>query len=208
MNDRQLIEDLLSALEYHTEQTRPIQFSKVAIEAAREYLRKPEQPAQQDIPDLIAGALGVSRGTAYDMMREALAEQSAQQTCNCRWEGEVQVQQCTLHEAHVDAIHEWAGRAKAAEAKLAEQPAQQEPLGYIAIMALNDLQASIYGDVAVYGEDLEDTVAIYTTPQAQPAREWVGLTKEDKAEIVAATERDDRGYVMALVEAKLMEKNT
>ena len=37
------------------------------------------EPAQQDIPDLIAGALGVSRGTAYDMMREALAEQPAQQ---------------------------------------------------------------------------------------------------------------------------------
>lgn len=36
------------------------------------------EPAQQDIPDLIAGALGVSRGTAYDMMREALAEQPAQ----------------------------------------------------------------------------------------------------------------------------------
>ncbi len=33
--------------------------------------------AKQDIPDLIAGALGVSRGTAYDMMREALAEQPA-----------------------------------------------------------------------------------------------------------------------------------
>ena len=32
-----------------------------------------------DLPDLIAGALGVSRGTAYDMMREALAEQPAQQ---------------------------------------------------------------------------------------------------------------------------------
>jgi hypothetical protein len=27
-----------------------------------------------DIPDLIAGALGVSRGTAYDLMREALKE--------------------------------------------------------------------------------------------------------------------------------------
>ena len=37
-----------------------------------------EQPAQQqDIPDLIAGALGVSRGTAYDMMREALAQQQS-----------------------------------------------------------------------------------------------------------------------------------
>ena len=43
MDDRQLIEDLLSALEYHTEQTRPIEFSKVAIEATREYLRKPPQ---------------------------------------------------------------------------------------------------------------------------------------------------------------------
>lgn len=48
MSDRQLIADLLSALEYHTEQTRPIEFSKVAIEAAREHLRKPEQPAQQE----------------------------------------------------------------------------------------------------------------------------------------------------------------
>lgn len=43
MDDRQLIADLLSALEYHTEQTRPIQFSKVAIQAAREHLRKPAQ---------------------------------------------------------------------------------------------------------------------------------------------------------------------
>lgn len=43
-----------------------------AITALREALV--EQPAKQDIPDLIAGALGVSRGTAYDMMREALQE--------------------------------------------------------------------------------------------------------------------------------------
>jgi hypothetical protein len=45
-----------------------------AITALREALA--EKPAQQDIPDLIAGALGVSRGTAYDMMREALKEAS------------------------------------------------------------------------------------------------------------------------------------
>lgn len=38
------------------------------------------RPEKQDLPDLIAGALGVSRGTAYDMMREALAEQPAQLT--------------------------------------------------------------------------------------------------------------------------------
>ena len=39
-------------------------------------------------------------------------------------------------------------------------------------------------------------------------REWVGLNDEDKDEIVRMTERDDRGDVMALVEAKLKEKNT
>lgn len=46
------------------------------------YTSPQAQPAQQDIPDLIAGALGVSRGTAYDLMREALAEQSAQSTAD------------------------------------------------------------------------------------------------------------------------------
>ena len=43
-----------------------------AITALREALV--EQPAKQDIPDLIAGTLGVSRGTAYDLMREALKD--------------------------------------------------------------------------------------------------------------------------------------
>lgn len=38
-DDRQLISDLLSALEYHAEQTRPIHSTTVAIQAAREHLR-------------------------------------------------------------------------------------------------------------------------------------------------------------------------
>jgi hypothetical protein len=42
-------------------------------------------------------------------------------TCFCRWDGDTQVQQCTLHKAHIDAIHEWAERARAAETKLKEQ---------------------------------------------------------------------------------------
>ena len=36
--------------------------------------------------------------------------------CNCRWQGGTQVEWCELHLAHKDAIHEWAQRAKAAEA--------------------------------------------------------------------------------------------
>lgn len=55
---------------------------------------------------------------AITALKAVLAE-PVLQTCNCRWDGEVQVQQCTLHEAHVDAIHEWAERAKTAEKKLA-----------------------------------------------------------------------------------------
>jgi hypothetical protein len=39
-------------------------------------------------------------------------------------------------------------------------------------------------------------------------REWQGLTNEDKREIINETESKDRGYIMALVEAKLKEKNT
>ena len=39
-------------------------------------------------------------------------------------------------------------------------------------------------------------------------RPWVGLTAEDRWEIIYATERDERTTVMELAEAKLKEKNT
>ena len=55
------------------------------------------------------------------------ALEQPEQTCNCRWVGDVQTQQCTLHEAHVDAIHEWAERAKAAEAKLGQSEQAKIP---------------------------------------------------------------------------------
>ena len=41
-----------------------------------------------------------------------------------------------------------------------------------------------------------------------PQRTWVGLTEQDKWEILLATERDDRDDVMEMTEAKLKEKNT
>lgn len=69
MSDRQLIADLLSALEYHTEQTRPIEFSRVAIEAAREYLRKPAQPSKPWVGLVDEEILIMSR---YDLEYAAL----------------------------------------------------------------------------------------------------------------------------------------
>jgi hypothetical protein len=68
----------LEALEYHTAQTRPITQTQQAITAIKQALAAQAAPVQ-DIPDLIAGALGVSRGTAYDLMREALKEAAQQE---------------------------------------------------------------------------------------------------------------------------------
>jgi hypothetical protein len=115
--------------------------------------------------------------------RAALAEREALKTCCCRWDGDVLVQQCTLHEAHVDAIHEWAERAKSAEAKLKaqhesacykhgdepkhgcawcdKQPAQHAPVG--TYYGSND-----FGHEVV---DLDKAIPIgtklYTRPQAR-----------------------------------------
>ena len=80
---------------------------------------------------------------AYALLNEAPqpAQQPPQTTCNCRWEGDVQVQQCTLHEAHVASIHEWAERAKSAEKKLKEvapKPAQQADTRTTAIQSCID----------------------------------------------------------------------
>lgn len=62
-----------------------------------------------------------------DLLASAPPAPQALTTCNCRWDGETQVQQCTLHEAHVDAIHEWAERAKTAEEKLLAPQAKPQP---------------------------------------------------------------------------------
>ena len=71
-----------------------------------------DKPAQQDLPDLIAGALGVSRGTAYDMMREALAEQSAREWVNLTVDELIDLEH--KHLRHEDL-------AQAIEAKLKEK---------------------------------------------------------------------------------------
>jgi hypothetical protein len=48
--------------------------ARVLMAAQRIRNATPPAAPTQDIPDLIAGALGVSRGAAYDLMREALKD--------------------------------------------------------------------------------------------------------------------------------------
>jgi hypothetical protein len=135
--------------------------------------------------------------------REALEQ--PEQTCNCRWVGDVQTQQCTLHEAHVDAIHEWAERAKAAEAKLAalEQP-EQEPVAWL---------ESPYGSIRMNTtmrfqfppQSLKWKIPLYTHP---PRREWRGLTEEDIYPLYSEPSSDAEMVEFArAIEAALRSKN-
>ena len=47
-----------------------------------------------------------------------------------------------------------------------------------------------------------------TCISSKPAKQWVGLTDDERREIFDACETNDRGYVLAMCEAKLKEKNT
>ena len=40
------------------------------------------------------------------------------------------------------------------------------------------------------------------------AKPWVGLTKEDRKDILSQCEDEDRGYIAAMAEAILREKNS
>ena len=71
MNDRQLIADLLSALEYHEEQTRPIYSTTVAIQAAEEYLRSAPQrkPLTDEEIDAVCAPLGFAQLSPREVAR-------------------------------------------------------------------------------------------------------------------------------------------
>jgi hypothetical protein len=79
-------------------------------------LRAAAQRALVFAQDIRRGKYKGDAAEVIDELSAVLAQQEQEKTCNCRWVGDVQTQQCTLHEAHVAAIHEWAERAKAAEA--------------------------------------------------------------------------------------------
>jgi predicted Fe-S protein YdhL (DUF1289 family) len=51
------------------------------------------------------------------------------------------------------------------------------------------------------------TTRLAKLEEARVKKEWVGLTDEDRKAIFDLCDREDRGYVAAMVEAKLKEKN-
>jgi len=57
---KQLLEDLISAVEYHVEQTRPIHSTTVALQAARETLKQEPRNVTKDEHDVLMKALAKS----------------------------------------------------------------------------------------------------------------------------------------------------
>ena len=99
-----------------------------------------------------------------------------------------------------------AERIKELERKLAEQPAQQEPVAWRTKVMLkttgymwNYTEAKVKGPD---GKDLVDYEPLYTSPQ----RTQVGLTDEE-IEVIAARTLFPVDFARA-IEAKLKEKNT
>jgi hypothetical protein len=67
-------------------------------------------------------------------------------------------------------------------------------------------------DTQVY-QDHDDALTIayqsgFYDGKKAAQRPWVGLTDKDRMQILDATEGDERGFVMKLVEDRLKEKNT
>jgi hypothetical protein len=141
-----------------------------------------------DIPDLIAGALGVSRGTAYDLIREALKEAAP-------------VQEQVAAELERIAQEPPVNGNNLAQARV--------------LMAAQRIRNAIPPNVAT---PLEETASLAApAPQErkrQSARSaWVGLTDDEVVDIMPD---DDTPMSLGeafskfadLIEAKLKEKNT
>ena len=141
--------------------------TEFAITAIREALA--EQPAQQqDLPDFIAGALGVSRGTAYDMMRDALAQQQEpiyqMQMMDGKWIDQAK------HSYEYNKKH-----GNTVRVLYTSPPAQQqEPVAWATRMGE---YAHIHWGAKRPEYPMVYEVPLYTSPPA--SKPWVGLTDEE-----------------------------
>ena len=159
-----------------------------------------ETPAQQDIPDLIAGALGVSRGTAYDMMREALAEAQQQEGLKMK----MSALELILHLAEGSTtLNTLQHITKIARGTLDALKEQEE------MQPFKDMTNESYLRGVRDGRMAAQT----TSPPA--SKPWVGLTDEEIHKMTVLmginpewkTEMEIVRSVVRNLEAKLREKN-
>ena len=177
-----------------------------AIKALREALA--EQPAQQDIPDLIAGALGVSRGTAYDMMREDLKDASPVQE-QVAAELERIAQEPPVNGNNLAQARVLMAAQRIRNTTPTAQPTQQGPVGEVMLerMGIGGAQVvrfQMYKEIPPVGTKL------YTSPPAQSKP----LTDEEIAKAIGTNTRwpylSEMRQITRAIEAAhgIKEKNT
>ena len=107
-----------------------------------------------------------------------------------------------LFREYMPEIHRLVELVRADErARMAEQPAQQEPVGKI-------VDCDFVGNsIARFERHLPFGTLLYTSPPAQ-RKPWVGLTDEDVMSIVFNFDVSSLSLVAKAIEAKLKEKNT
>jgi hypothetical protein len=178
---RQLIEDLISAMEYHVEQTRPIHSTTVALQAARKALRAQPAPVQEPVATLF-GSLPV-----YDTppVQEPVVYCDLENWLT----GKVWADDVFSNIQHKG----WSPLYNTTPA----QPAPvQEPVAW---MQDDGCHFSIW-------KDKYSTIPLYTIPPAAQ-RQWVGLTDEEFRDFASTLDYGTGGLIRA-IEAKLKEKNT
>jgi hypothetical protein len=159
------------------------------------------QPAPtQDIPDLIAGALGVSRGTAYDMMREALKEAAPVQE-PVAWQ--VMVEDEAMKEFSIkDMAHDWCVQQKLSGSSYSYWI---RPLYTTPPAAQQEYERGFIDGMQKQAQSSVDRAV-----NAMSQRQWVGLTDEEAFQICVdcGCLSEDWLTLLDAIEAKIKEKNT
>ena len=94
---------------------------------------------------------------------------------------------------------------QAIKARLAQPDA--DAVAWVNPVTLQDLKDGKEGVHLVYEVEMVGSLPLF---EYQPEKEWVGLTKEEKFELINEWNIGDAaiGHLCALIEAKLKEKNT
>ncbi len=185
-----------------------------------------QEPQAQAEPEVVAvadGSFNCNAGLGQELItlqshREAMAKLKAERR-------ELLIDNERLRGKAATA-EKWKGIAEAmgskqhreAAAMLEAQPAEQAN-GREAVAVFKGRRLTPFGTREFWGwlsdgvEDLPDGTPLYTTPPAQPAREWVGLTEPERLQIVqnhclnVGNWTQNGRSVSVAVESKLREKN-
>jgi hypothetical protein len=196
---KQLIEDLISAMEYHVEQTRPVHMTTVAIQAAKDALKA--MPAAQPAPTVQEPVALPLRETEdmHDAVMSVIYQGVTRTNTDALWQAYRKVLTTTPPAAQPAPVQEpVAGKGK----ELSEQ--LKLCARNVAFVAAGRVDMSSEAMQEMFA--LIDHVCVGLDSPPAPQKPWVGLD-EDEVEDCARGCANHAELAQA-IEAKLKEKNT